>query len=435
MNKLKVLIISHNPFGKINNMGKTLLNYFSDFESHELAQFYIQNVLPTEKTCSQYYRFTDMDAIKSIFLVGRDGKKYGSKDLHEAPTDNGINRLNKITSMIGSKRNGITYLLRNFIWKCSKWFSMDLKKWLVELNPDIVFFASGDYSFMYEIALKISVYLNKPLIVSCMDDYYLYNKNNNTILGRIEHYFRMNIVKKTLNYSECILTISDMMTDTYANFFKKKCYTLYASTEVQKEEIHANHTLKISYLGNLGLNRYQQLLKIGQCLKTINNDGQSLVLDVYSSEKDEKIIKELSKEKGIAFHGEVSYEDVVRIMKESSIIVYVESFDDVYSQVVKYSMSTKIADSLMNGPCLLAYGPRNIASIEYLINNQCAYIITEGCDLHGELVKVLTDEKMRNEIIAKARLVAHKNHDIKKNGEKLRNIFLDIIDKKCMFNQ
>lgn len=40
---MRVLIVSHNAFGLTNNMGKTLLSYFSDFSPEEVAQFYIHS--------------------------------------------------------------------------------------------------------------------------------------------------------------------------------------------------------------------------------------------------------------------------------------------------------------------------------------------------------------------------------------------------------
>lgn len=63
---MKVLIISHNVFSKTDNMGKTLSTYFSSFKSDELAQFYIHSQIPTLDICSNYYRITDKEAIKSI---------------------------------------------------------------------------------------------------------------------------------------------------------------------------------------------------------------------------------------------------------------------------------------------------------------------------------------------------------------------------------
>jgi hypothetical protein len=65
---IKILVISHNVFSKTSNMGKTLLQYFNGMEGVEVSQFYIHTEVPTDSSvCTNYFRFTDYDAIRSLF--------------------------------------------------------------------------------------------------------------------------------------------------------------------------------------------------------------------------------------------------------------------------------------------------------------------------------------------------------------------------------
>ena len=64
---MKVLIISQPVLSKTNNMGKTLMGYFSSFKPSEVAQLYLRNGVPNNtERCFQYYRFSDEDAARSI---------------------------------------------------------------------------------------------------------------------------------------------------------------------------------------------------------------------------------------------------------------------------------------------------------------------------------------------------------------------------------
>ena len=83
---MKVLIVSHNVFSKTESMGKTLEGYFKDFDSNELAQFYIHSQIPTSKICKNYYRITDKDAIKSI-LGFKAGKVFTENDIRTSRND------------------------------------------------------------------------------------------------------------------------------------------------------------------------------------------------------------------------------------------------------------------------------------------------------------------------------------------------------------
>ena len=41
----------------------------------------------------------------------------------------------------------------------------------------------------------------------------------------------------------------------------------------------------------------------------------------------------------------------------SMAVIHTESFEQEMMELVRFSVSTKIAESLMYGPCLIAYGP------------------------------------------------------------------------------
>ena len=63
----KVLILSHNPIGNTDNMGKTMQNIFSCFPKEELCQLYIRNQEPSFNTCKEYFYIDEVQMIKSIF--------------------------------------------------------------------------------------------------------------------------------------------------------------------------------------------------------------------------------------------------------------------------------------------------------------------------------------------------------------------------------
>ena len=174
---MKILVVSHNVFSKTSNMGKTLASYFQGIDCSDLAQFYIHSEIPTHNISNNYYRITDKDAIKSI-LTRKSGKVFNEQDVRVDLTESRIDT-GKTAHLYrkARKRSPLIYFARNLWWSLGKWYTKKLRSWLDDFSPDIVFFASGDYSFTYKIALKIAKSRHIPLVVSCMDDYYFYNKN------------------------------------------------------------------------------------------------------------------------------------------------------------------------------------------------------------------------------------------------------------------
>ena len=116
---MKILIVSHNCFSATSNMGKTLSYYFSPFGRDNIAQFYLYAERPdSDDICKDYYRFTDFDAIKSIFFRG----KYGDVIFPKTPNDNRVDskQEEKVYS-IAKRKTAIKYLFRDFVWLLSSW--------------------------------------------------------------------------------------------------------------------------------------------------------------------------------------------------------------------------------------------------------------------------------------------------------------------------
>lgn len=418
---MKILVLSHNVFSTTNNMGKTLLNYFKGCEIEDIAQFYVQDEKPSVKgICSSYYRFTDKDAIKSILSRNVSGIMYSDNDIADCAVGKNSYKssISKHIYQRGSSRTPYIYLMRDFLWDLSNWYSSDLRKWIQKFKPDVIFLASGDYSFIYKIAIKISNDNNLPLVVCCVDDFYFYNKNESCFLGKYRQKIYMNVVKNTMQYASCIITICKKMSKEYGILFGKKTHVLYTSAEAKKIDI-SKSAYKIAYFGGLSLGRDKQLINIGRALKKIVYKGRRAYLDVYSFETNDNIIRNMNIDNGIIFHNGVSENEMLNIYKECLALVHTESFDINIVNRVKYSISTKIAESLMYGPCLIAYGPNNVASMEYLIESGSAFIITENDNLVDRLNIFFTDINLRKKILENARETAKNNHMQKLNNKKL----------------
>ena len=414
--KMKVLLISHTVLSKTGNMGKTLRGYLMGFRIDEVAQFYIHSEVPTDDSiCQNYFRFTDVDAIKSILPVKARGSVFGKNeiDINRATTRTDNGTIGEVYQF-GRKRTGLIYMLRNILWKLGHWKTRKFKEWLNSVNPDIIMFASGDYEFMYSIAKWVSIYLDKPLVVSCVDDYYLVNANAGTFWGNLYHKLFMMSVYDTMGKADCIFTICETMQKEYTKLFNKKCYTLYTSAENKKLTIKKGVD-QISYIGNLGYDRYKQLIAIGNALHNLGRH-----IDIYSGEKRQEVLFELKQAAGIVYHGEISSKEVLKVIENSVAVIHTESFEQEIVKKIRFSVSTKIAESLMYGPCIIAYGPEGIASIDYLKRNNAAYVITKQENLEIGLNEILTNIGLRERIIKNARALAEENHNVVMNSQKVR---------------
>ena len=168
-------------------------------------------------------------------------------------------------------------------------------------------------------------------------------------------------------------------------------------------------------------------MEIGRALDRINSqDNTKHKLFVYSnnymgfSDKCKDI-------KSIHYMGFVKGDDFVSAMMQSDILIHTESFLPCNIEQTRLSLSTKIADSVNSGKCILAYGPAEIASMRHLQENKCAHIVTNPADLEKELKILVEDDELRNEYIVNARYCAERYHDTVKNSNRLKKLFYEVL--------
>lgn len=424
---MKVLIISQPVLSKTNNMGKTLMGYFSSFKPSEVAQLYLRNGVPNNtERCFQYYRFSDEDAVHSIYNRKVTGTKFKEENIK---AENVQPQSSADVYKIGSKHKAWMLLFRDLLWRFSSWKNSDLLGWVKEVDPDVVFFAAGDGGFSYRIADYLAKYLNKPLVVVCMDDFFVNNRNKGELLGAIRQKLFMRTVKRTMSKAAAVFTICESMNRVYSQMFGVPCYTLHtaAARKMLKYSADAN---QISYIGNVGCGRYKSLLEIGKALSAIRSEGVPKCIDIYTESYQPEYIEPLKDAPGIRFHGSISPDEVLNVMSNSMAVIHTESFERNMMDMVRFSVSTKIAESLMYGPCLIAYGPEGIASIDYLKENNAAWTITRPEDIEKGLEKILKNSTLREQIVRNARKLAEKNHNADVNPKKVRE-WLELIIKQA----
>ena len=97
---------------------------------------------------------------------------------------------------------------------------------------------------------------------------------------------------------------------------------------------------------------------------------------------------------------------------------------------VRYSLSTKIADCLASGTGLLAYGPAEAASMDYLIRNEAAFAATAREELPEVLNRLFTDEEEYRRITGNAKALARRNHTPEMTRETIRKTLAKAAEKR-----
>lgn len=419
---LRVLVVSHNVFSASGNMGKTMMRMLAGISPENLAQVYFHQEIPTRACCLRYFRITDSDVLRSVFTRRARFRIFSSCDIDESAsqsrTDTG--NLAKVYQF-SRRRTPMIYFLRDTMWCLGKWKTRALKDWARAFAPDVIFFAAGDYAFSYRVALYLSGLLRVPITMWCADDYFIAPQQSRSLLRRLHCRRLRKLAQRVTERSKSVITISDAMQRDYAQLFGFPVQTIRISSDANPAALPRAQREGISYVGNLGLDRITPLVELGRALKAAQLPGFETIR-VYSGERNPATLAQITEENGLTFCGRLTEQGVERVLGASKFLILVESFDRSAIRRTKYSLSTKVAESLRSGACIIAYGPDEIASIEYLRRHKAACILNSAAEFPEAVRRLCTAADEYDAHIQCAQSLAEQFHSAKTNEKCIEKI-------------
>ena len=220
----------------------------------------------------------------------------------------------------------------------------------------------------------------------------------------------------------------------YRDFFKERfslpdqrIITIYNGanfdfSDCDDYHIECEKKMVFSYIGNLSLGRGDNIILIGKALSLFNKQNRTdHKLLIFASATDD-FKEQCELVDSINYMGVIPGEKVKEAIIKSDILIHTESFETNNLDLTRYSMSTKIGDSLASGKCLLAFGPIEASSIRYLVDEGCAFCITSKERLAEMLKTLIINIDLIEKTGKKGKRVADKNHNSHKNSIYLKEV-------------
>lgn len=425
--KPRVLIVGTVPYNK-KSTSRAFESYFCNWEKENVAQIFSNTKCPTKGHCGKLFQITDQRLIKKRFNHHLDtGVIFDYNDLPDEWSDSSLEVNSSIFSKMyswGAKKSPIVYLIRKHVWNKKYWCTDKLNQWLDGFNPQCVFLSFSDDFFILEIALYVANKYNIPIVSSIGDDYYFNSRSSLSPLYYIYKYQYRKLIEKVFRHKGSAIYIGDKIRDKYNSYFGLDGKTVYLTSSIRRrefKEIDVSYP-KISYFGNIRLGRNYSLNDIGYALGKIN---PGYILDIYSNENDSAYFGVFNNNKNIRFHGSIPYSEVQRRTIQSDIVVVVEGFNKYDVEITRYSLSTKVADSLASGANILVYGSIECGAIEYLKNINSAAVCLKKEDLVECISNLFYDIEYQKRNYAMAELITQQHHNLEQSSA----IFEEIVNK------
>lgn len=420
--KNKILIISGLPFRTDTNLGKTLRALFASFKGDEIAQLYFSPQLPLDEKCNEYFQINEKQLLRSAF--GLFSNKCGQRI--QSGTKKNAECIHKNSPQWTRKKTStLIKIARDFLWDLSLWKNKKLKHWLDDIQPNLIFMVFPDTKKSAKIASWIAKRYSCPILLYVTDDYYRDTTLKKSLLRKLYYKSYHNAIRKMMSNVVKIIGCSELAAKEYGERFKINYTTIYTPAPRASFSLalksRIGNPLVFRYFGNLGLNRWKTLNQLALILKEINKDEVKAVLEVYSAfDPSEEIKKGLNIENASSFRGAVFGEDYYQLLQNTDVAVHVESFDQDMMERTRLSISTKIADYLGAGKCILAIGDKGLASIQHLENK--AVVVHDLNSLKEKVELLIEDQNMIINLERQARKNAEASHNSENISRDLKTL-------------
>ncbi len=418
---MRILVISSTAWNNNNSFGNSFSNIFEGMDDVEIANIYCSYGECDNALVKTTLQITEESLIKNFFKKGDSVAIKNKQNIYKEPTPNKA----KIISTAKKQRFQIYFWIRDLVWKIGKWDCEKFSKFITDFNPDLIFQPIYYSNYISEIALRAKEIANVPMVGYISDDNYTLKQFNLSPLYWIDRLIKRKKIKKVIDNCEMLYVISEIQKKEYDKCFHKDCRLLYkCNSFVENSNVYnkINNPIKLVYAGNIGSKRYRQLALIGKAINSTNTNEKNFELDIYTSTPmNVKMKMALDYPNTINIKEPVPYDEILQIQKEADILVHVENFDLKSKLAVRMSFSTKLVDYFHQAKCIFAVGPKEVASMDYLIKNDAAITATSEKEIEEKLKMIIENPDIIKEYGDKAWECGKRNHQIDKIQKMLIN--------------
>lgn len=400
----KVLILC-DRFDDCTGMGVTLTNLFKDWpkECVALASYSINKTLCERiRPCARYFALDSQFAdAASITVRNPQSKSYLRKTAKWIYTKLGVSDFTNIR------------------------LSNELKMFIDDFKPDIIFTALGDIRRIRFSETVHAYYPSAKLALYIVDDW-----PDSRFYGRwfepIWRWKYSKAVQNIVNHSDVRLSICQKMSDVYARRYGATFLPFHNPVDLEEwwniksHPCYDSSVLSIIYVGKINRDTERQLIKLAECAETLSSEGRKIKFDIFSPSH---IPQRLHEFKHTEVKGSVTNATMPSLLKSYSLLFLTLGFSKETRNYVKLSMPTKLTEYLASETPILLYAPKEIALTEYLSENGAAYTCTDEGALDSALRTAMDNQMVRNSVVENARLLVSR-HDSKIVRENFRKLLL-----------
>ena len=426
----RVLVVNYDPINRERNNGMTMAGLFAGWPTDRLATAYLSPLVPDLAICPEVWHFR-RDLVRQLRRTAgpvHSGPADGSRPsvAIAAATPRRIRERVPGYRLLRAAAMPFGEPVRELFYRNPGILGPGFRAWAQAVRPELVYSMMGT-GMMTRLAVRVAELLGVPFVPHFTDDWlttqYLSAKGSRWLRRSMEEW-----VRRGLRRAPVRLAISDAMSAEYRRRFGGPFETFLHCVDpdaypVTCEPEPDSQGVRFLYVGGLHLRRWEGLVRIAEVLDELRAHGLRGHLRVLTMPNDVPLLRPYaSRISSLDVGGWVPHDSLPAEYRAAHVLVHVESFDRSISRYTKYSLSTKIPEYLMAGRPLLAFGPREVASVDYIANSGAGVVVGDnsGEALRRELTPLIGNAGDRRRRAAIAREVGLSRHSRQRESERFR---------------
>lgn len=389
---MRILVVSDTSWANDNSFGNSFSNIFKGIPDLQFANIYLRAGQPQNDFDMCFFQITEKTLLRNLkdpkrpsgIRVFPDGEEGG---IPEKEAIRGFQQASKI-------RWQILFWARDLIWKAGRWKSVELKQFLDDFQPELIFQPVYPQPYINDLALYVKEYTGAPMLGYICDDNYTLRQFRLSPLYWIDRLWSRQKVKAVIEKCEVLYVISQIQKEEYGKIFTPQCKILTKCEDFDKPAPQwelSKDTIRMIYAGNIGAGRWESLALISSAAARLNKEGYRIRFDIYSATPQTKKMKKALNVTGSRLHGPVPYEKVLKLQEKSDILVHAEGLSLESRMICHQSFSTKLVDYFAMGKCIFAVGTGDVACIKHLKDNHAAVIAENRPMVYNKIKWLLSD--------------------------------------------
>lgn len=389
-------------------MGVTMTNLFKDWPKDKIAIAAYnldEDLCEKIRPCCSYFAFSHPAKFRETGM--RNNKKGWSFS----------SKLRKVAKYFYNKL-GINDV-RNIP------ISDELKKSIIDFQPDILFTALGDLKRIRFTEQIFKFYPTTKLAVYIVDDWPNTKQNGRWFPGLWRKIYDTSL-RRLLDKTTYFISICQIMSESYLSEYGKKFIPFHNPVDndiwnsIERIRHYPNNVFSIVYVGKINRDTKENILTLAAVVDSLNKRGEKVRFDVYTPS-----LYDIDTSDFVGFN-------ILPPIPNDKIPVTLKGYDALYLTLgfskesrayTRLSMPTKLTEYLAAGVPILLHAPIEIAVSKYVCQTNTGLVCTDNSQqgLESNILQLMSNPDLRDTLKRNALELA-KAHDIKIVSNKFREV-------------